>query len=153
MSDQDAQLVQAVATKVARAELVKRALIVVITVLVTIVLVLGYRTLTIVQTAVKEIRATQEVGSPALRAIADQQDDIEAAANAAVSTNELLLGCFDPTSECAKESAAREAAQQGAYIAAVVAAQYCTDQVLPPTYTPDELTICVTHQIEGGDPR
>lgn len=156
MSEHDAQLVQAVAVKVARAELMKRVLITLTSVLVGAVLVIVVYILNTVQTAVEEIRATQEVGSPALTAIANQQDDIEAAAKAAVATNNFILDCTRPEGECAKESAAREAAQRGAYNAAVIAAHYCTDQILPPVYTLAELTECVVARLdghEGGDTR
>lgn len=155
MSEHDAELVQAVATKVARAELMKRGLITITTVLVIAVLVLGYRTLTTVQTAVREIRATQESGSPVLRAIIAQQEDIQATATITAQLAALLFGCFDPSSECAKESAAREAEQRGAYNAAVIAAQYCTDQILPRVYTLEELTNCVGQRLDGheGDQR
>lgn len=155
MSGQDAELVQAVATEIARAELVKRALIAFTTVLVIAVLVLGVYTLNVVLTAVKEIRATQQIGSPTLKAIADQQDDIEQAATSSTQLLDLILDCFDPESECAKESAADRAAQVGAYNAAVIAAHYCTDQVLPDLYTLQELTTCVGQRLDGreGDQR
>ena len=153
MSETDVTQAATVAVKVARAELVKRFLIVAITVLVIIVLVIGYRTLTTVQTAVAEIRATQQSGSPALKAIAAQQDEIEEAANASTSLNKLILGCINPESKCAKETAAREAAQAGAYNAAVISAHYCTDRLLPADYTLHELTACVGRILDGTEAR
>lgn len=129
------------ARRVARAELMKRVLIVVTAVLVAIVLLQQARLL-------GAIRDTQQTGSPTLRAISEQQDDIEAAARASVATNELLLGCFDPESECAKRNAAQAAEQAGAYNAAVIAAQFCVDQRLPEDYTLHELTVCVGELIE-----
>jgi hypothetical protein len=143
------------AHKVARAELMKRVLIVVTTALVIAVLVLVYLTLDATKTAVGEIRATQTEGSPVLKAIADQQDDIEAAVKASTALNEAVLPCFDPTSECAKEGAAQEAARAGAYNAAVIAAQFCVDQVLDQNYTLEQLTRCVgnrIHPTEGTKP-
>lgn len=131
-----------VATQVARAELVKRVLIVVISIIVTITLILMLM-------ALDAIRSTQQKGSPTLLAIQQQQDDIEEAANAAVSTNELLLGCFDPDSECAKETAAREAERAGAYNAAVIATRFCADRRLPADYTLHELTVCVGKILDG----
>lgn len=134
------------ATRVARAELWKRILIVVIAVIVTALLVLNVLLL-------GAIRDTQQTGSPTLRAIAAQQDDIEDAAHAATSLNTLVLDCFDPASECAKETAAREAAQAGAYNAAVIAAQYCADRVLPENYTLADITRCVGQRLDGLEGR
>src|SRR5688500_3117755 len=111
MSEHDAELVQAVATEVARAEFWKRVGIAITVGLVSVILALGVYTLNVVRTAVKEIRATQKSGSPALKAISAQQDDIEA-------INDLILGCLDPNSECGRRAAADEAAQAGADLAA-----------------------------------
>lgn len=139
----------AVAQQVARAELMKRVLIVITTILVTAVLFLILVVLSAVRDTLTAVRSTQETGSPVLKAIQDQQDDIEDAAESAVSTNELLLGCFDPKSQCAKQTAVREAERAGAYNAAVIATQFCADQVLPDVYTHRQLTLCVGKILEG----
>lgn len=128
--------------KVARAELLKRVLIIITAIFVAIILVLVLVTL-------DAIRSTQQQGSPTLRAIKEQQDDIETAATSASSLNQLILGCFDPESECAKETAAQEAERAGAYNAAVIAAQFCVDRKLPADYTLHELTACVGAILEA----
>lgn len=135
--------------KVARAERVKRALIILTVVLVALVL---WRQ----QATLQAVRDTQQEGSPFLKAISDQQDDIEHAANAAQEGAQasaqllaLVLDCFDPNSKCAKDSDAQRAEQIGALQSAVVAARYCADQVLPADYTLAEITVCVTDIQDG----
>lgn len=131
-----------VANKVARAELMKRILIVVTAFIVTLTLI-G------VVVVLNAVRDTQQEGSPTLKAITEQQDDIETAANASTELLELILECLEPTSECAKETAAKDAEQQGEYIAAVIAAAYCVHQKLPEPYDIEELTACVGRLLES----
>lgn len=91
-----------VAAKVARAELVKRVLIVVTAFMVGTVL-LGMFVL------LDEVRSTQQTGSPTLKAIAAQQDDIEVAAKAGADVNATLADCLTPGGECYERSAERQA--------------------------------------------
>lgn len=137
--------------KVARAELAKRVLIVVIFVLVTINQITMVALLSKGTEILSEIRSTQKVGSPTLKAISAQQDDIEEAATSSTKLLDLILDCFDPNSQCARDAAARQAEQQGAYIASVVASQYCVDQVLPDAYTIEQLTVCVGRRLDGNE--
>ena len=90
------------ASRVARAELMKRVLIVVTAVMVTIVLVL-------LLVLIGRIRATQQTGSPVLKAILGQQADIKRAADTSQSTNEKILDCLDPGGQCYRESQQRSA--------------------------------------------
>lgn len=117
-------------------------------VIVAVVMTPGFYRL---EQIIGEIRKTQQTGSPTLVAISEQQDDIEKAANSSTQLLDLILDCFDPESECAKEGAADRAAQVGAYNAAVIAAHYCTDQILGPTYTLEELTTCVGARLDGHE--
>lgn len=91
-----------VAKKVARAELVKRTLIVATTAIVSVVLFLQYLTLDNTAATTKAIRATQTTGSPLLLAIQDAID-------AAVATNDRIADCLDPEGTCYRESQQRQA--------------------------------------------
>lgn len=104
--------------------------------------------------AVYEIRKTQEIGSPFLKALAEQATRIEEAVEASTELNEAILPCFDPDSQCAREAAAAEAARAGATLSSIIVTAYCQDQVLGETYTLSELTTCVGRRIktEGTEP-
>jgi hypothetical protein len=60
----------------------------------------------------------------------------------------LINDCIKPEGKCRKESEARDAAQIGAFNAAVIATRYCADG-LPRGYTLHELTVCVGEVLDG----
>lgn len=62
---------------------------------------------------------------------------------------EFLKDCTEPEGRCFQEAQARAAEQAGALNAAVIAAQYCSDQVLGDAYTLRELTACVGQILDG----
>lgn len=98
----DELFAQEVQVKVARAELIKRVLIVVTTVVVSVSLVMTYFTLRNSADTVNAIRATQTKGSPLLLAI-------QSAVDAAISTNEQIADCLEPTGDCYHRSQQRQA--------------------------------------------
>jgi hypothetical protein len=122
-------------------------------IIVAVVMTPGFYRL---ETIVKEIRGTQQSGSPTLKAIGrtldaieSQQDEIKAAADASVATQHFILDCTDPKGECAKRSAAQVAAQAGEDLAASVASIYCHFQEMPQDYTYEQLLSCVENQLDA----
>ncbi len=122
------------ATKVARAELVKRILIILTFAMVTIALVL-------LLVIVGQIRATQQTGSPILRAVLGQQEDIKRAADAAQSTNDQILDCLDPAGQCYKDSQKRSGQTVASINEITYYAAVCADR--PGSQTLDEIRLCV----------
>lgn len=134
---------QQVANKVARAELWKRILIVAITVLVTVVLV-------VLLWVVGLIRATQQTGSPTLRAIAAQQDDIERGTDAAIDTNDQILDCLTPGGTC-YEQARRNSRDTVTSINEVTAyAAVCADR--PGAQSLSDIRLCIADLIAAANP-
>lgn len=124
----------ALATKVARAELVKRILIIATFAMVTVVLVL-------LLVVVSQIRATQQTGSPILKAVVGQNADIKRAANAAQDTNEQILDCLDPAGQCYKDSQKRSSQSIASINEITYYAAVCADR--PGSQTLDEIRLCV----------
>lgn len=87
------------------------------------------------------IRETQQTGSPILKAIADQQDDIEAGTDASVATNKQVLDCTQPTGECYRESQKRSADVVGSINEISLYAAACADQ--SGVQTVEEIQSCV----------
>jgi hypothetical protein len=133
---------QALASRVAHAELMKRVLIVVTAIMVAIVLVL-------LLILISQIRATQQEGSPVLRAIQAQQGDIKRAADSASSTNEQVLDCLRPEGVCFK----RSQQQTGDVVASInEISQYaaaCADR--PGSQSLDEIRRCIADLITAAD--
>lgn len=129
------------AAKVARAELVKRILIVVTAIMVATVLVL-------LLVLIGKIRATQQTGSPVLRAISAQQTDIKRGADAAQATNERILDCLEPAGECYQ----RSQQQTGDAVASInEISQYaavCADR--PGSQSLDEIRRCIADLITAS---
>lgn len=87
------------------------------------------------------IRETQQTGSPILKAIAAQQDDIEAGTNAAVSANKQVLDCTQPTGDCYRQSQKRSADVVGSINEISLYAAACADQ--SGVQTVEEIQSCV----------
>lgn len=127
------------ATRVARAELMKRVLIVVTTVMVAAALVLSLVILF-------QVRATQQAGSPAVKAARD-------AAEAARATNKQILDCLDPKGDedsCYQRSQDQTADAVGQIGAGNILAVVCALQV--PNGTPldaalEQVTNCVSAKL------
>lgn len=139
---------EVLATKVARAELMKRVLIVVTAVMVTVLLISQ-------AVLISQIRATQQTGSPVLKAILGQQDDIKVAAKAATSTNEQILDCLDPGGKCFEESQRRSAdvlaqVQLIIVLAAACAADVTGDQSVEQRQ--DSITACIAKRLAEPAP-
>jgi hypothetical protein len=131
----------AVAHKVARAELWKRILIV-FTAFMVLVLLLALLWIAGL------IRSTQQNGSPTLKALAAQNDQLAAqneklqrTADAAKATNEQIKDCLTPQGACFKASRDRSA-QTVADIGQLSAfAAVCADR--PGTQSLAELQACI----------
>jgi hypothetical protein len=100
------------------------------------------------------IKHTQEVGSPVLRAIAEQQDDIARAADNAEASNNRILDCTTPTGTCSRRSAARLATTIGSLNAVTVQSAACAvDLILArheTTPTRSEIERAVRACVVGG---
>lgn len=131
----------ALATKVARAELVKRILIIATFAMVTVVLVL-------LLVVVSQIRATQQTGSPILKAVVGQNADIKRAANAAQDTNEQILDCLDPAGQCYKDSQARSGDAVSSINELSQYAAVCADR--PGSQTLEEIRRCIADLITAS---
>jgi hypothetical protein len=130
------------ATKVARAELVKRLLILVTAIMVTAALVL-------LLVLLDQVRRTQETGTPIGRAILAQARDTKRAADNAQETNELILDCLDPKGTCYQKSQK----QTGDVVASInEISQYaavCADR--PGSQSLDEIRRCIADLITASD--
>lgn len=133
-----------VAAKVARAELMKRVLIVVTALMVTALLVL-------LLTLISQVRATQQSGSPVLKAIIGQQDDIKAAAKASTETNDQILDCLSPQGACYAESQKRSAGFIASVNEITAYAAVCADR--PGSQSLEEIRLCVADLIAAGAKR
>lgn len=92
-----------------------------------VLIVLSYirqgQQLTKANETLQAVRDTQTEGSPLLKAIADQQDQIQQAADAAVATNTQLADCLTPGGVCFRDQRQRQAAflqLVGAYSACAI---------------------------------
>ena len=74
-------------------------------------------------------------------------DDIQTTGRSSQDLLEALEDCTEPDGECYRESEARDAAQAGAFNAAVVATAYCVHHY--PGATHRELTKCVEKILRG----
>lgn len=123
-------------TKVARAELLKRVLIVVTTLLVLLCLVL-------LLMLIGQVRATQQNGSPAVKAARD-------AAQAAEATNDQILDCLQPSGECFKESQRRNAEVLGSVQRIIFLSAACSADLDPNASVDARVRIisdCVTERL------
>jgi hypothetical protein len=143
MSQDENHIDQVVVRQVARAERMKRVLIVAIAFLVTIALVL-------IVWLIAEVRSTQQTGSPTLRAIAEQQDDIERAANASSSLNDAALDCLTPGGKCYRESRRRSAETIASVAEITYYAAVCADR--PGSQSLRAIRICVADLITAARP-
>lgn len=131
------------ATKVARAELMKRVLIVVTAGMVAIVLVL-------LLVLISQIRATQQTGSPILRAVLGQQGDIKRAADAAQETNDRILDCLDPDGGCYKDSQQRSTDTVASINRIAEYAAVCADR--PGSQSLQAIRLCIADFITAAKP-
>lgn len=93
------------------------------------------------------VRNTQTEGSPLLRAIQDQQDDIEKAVSAAVATNDQLADCLTPGGKCYQDAKQRQAAFLQVVGVYVSCAAGLAD--LPEAQRVEAVNGCVSHWSEG----
>lgn len=131
-----------VAHRVARAELVKRALILTTTVLVAVLLVTQWRTVAL-------IRSTQQTGSPVLQAIGKQNDDIQRGTEASVSTNEQILDCLTPGGECFERSRTNSSNTVASINEVTAYAAVCADR--PGVQSLAAIRLCIADLISAGD--
>lgn len=131
-----------VAHRIARAELMKRALILSTAVLVTVVLI-------VLLWVVALIRSTQQTGSPVLQAIGRQQDDIGRAADAAVSTNDQILDCLTPGGKCYEQSRTNSKTTVASINEVTAYAAVCADR--PGTQTLADIRLCIGTLIAAGN--
>lgn len=95
------------------------------------------------------VRETQTEGSPLLRAIAEQQDDIERATDAAVAGQRQLADCIDPEGECFKTSQARTTASIASINQISIFAAACADE--DGSQTVAEIQQCVIQRLALAD--
>jgi predicted PurR-regulated permease PerM len=138
------------AAKVARAELVKRVLITVTTLLVGVILIVVTVLVGRVSDVVTAIRETQQEGSPVLKAISAQQDDIKRAADSAQETNEQVLDCLEPEGVCYQESQKRTADLVTNFNRVVIYAAACASG--PRKLTVEEIQSCVIDRLAADPP-
>lgn len=129
---------------ITRAERAKRALITVTAVMVFAILVL-------LLLLISQIRATQQEGSPVLKAIQSQQVDIKRAADSAQSTNEQVLDCLDPAGECFKRSQENTGNVVASINEITQYAAVCADR--PGAQSLVEIRACVAGLIAAGSGR
>lgn len=134
-----------VAHAVARAERIKRALILLTAVFVTVALVL-------IVAVLLAVRSTQQTGSPTIKALTEQGDRIEALAEdaktAATSSQALtafLADCLNPEGECAKQGRADELESRAAIRQITEYAVTCADQLGEQTSA--EIRRCINREI------
>lgn len=133
----------ALASRVARAELMKRILIVATFGMVTVVLVL-------ILVIISQIRATQQTGSPILKAVLGQQADIKRAADNAQDTNDQILDCLDPDGQCYKESQERTGQSVASINEVTYYAAVCADR--PGSQSLRDIRRCISDLIAASDP-
>lgn len=131
-----------VAHRVARAELVKRALILATALLVIVVLI-------VLLWVVALIRSTQQNGSPVLQAIGRQQDGIGRAADAAVSTNDQILDCLTPGGKCYEQSRTNSKTTVASINEVTAYAAVCADR--PGTQGLSAIRLCIADLIAAAD--
>lgn len=134
---------QGVRTQVARAELVKRVLIVATVILVSVVLM-------ILLWVVALIRSTQQTGSPTLRAIAAQQDDIERGTDAATATNDQILDCLTPGGTCYEQVRTNSANTITSINEVTAYAAVCADR--PGAQSLADIRLCIADLIAAANP-
>jgi hypothetical protein len=139
-----------VARTVARAELVKRVLIVVTTFLV--IAVLGF-----VVAVLFAVRSTQQEGSPTIKALTAQGDRIEAlaedaktAATESQALTAFLADCLNPEGACAKRGQQEEERNRQAIREITEYAVTCADQ--DGEQTSSEIRRCINEKIRDTPP-
>ena len=131
------------ATKMARAELMKRALIIA-------TFAIAAASLVILLVIVSQIRATQQTGSPILKAVIGQQEDIKRAADNAQETNEQILDCLDPAGQCYKDSRASTDETVASINEISQYAAVCADR--PGSQSLEEIRRCISDLIAASNP-
>lgn len=131
--DHEALSDEALARQV-RAERIKRALIIATAVGVAAALVL-------IVFLIASVRATQQDGSPAVKAARD-------AAQAAESTNRQILDCLNPDGECYKQSQRARAGQAASINEITQYAAACADR--PGSQALEEIRACVADLIAAS---
>jgi hypothetical protein len=140
----------ALATAVARAELMKRVLIVITAIMVATALVLILVTLFRVGDVIDEIRATQQSGSPAVKAATDAAESAQEAAESSKATNDQILDCLQPTGVCYQDSQQRTAALVTNFNRVVIYAAACASG--PVKLTVEEIQACVIGRLAQDPP-
>lgn len=137
-----------VARTTARAERLKRALIVLTTILVTAVLVL-------IVVVLLAVRSTQQTGSPTIKALTAQGDRIETlaedaktAATASQALTAFLADCLNPEGECAKQGRRDELESRAAIREITEYAVTCADQA--GEQTAGEIRRCINREIAAA---
>lgn len=129
------------ASKVARAELWKRVVIVVTAAMVAVVLGLLLVLIGQVSDVIGQVRATQLEGTPTGRKL--------------VSSADRILDCTDPEGDCYKENQKNTAALLGTVQRIIVLAAACAVDVTPAQSVEqreDAITLCITKQFAAEQP-
>lgn len=129
--------------KATRAERVKRVLITGTAFTTAAILVL-------LLVLISQVRATQQTGSPVLRAIQGQQTDIKRAADAASETNDQILDCLDPEGECYQRSQENTGGVVASINEITQYAAVCADR--PGTQSLVDIRRCVADLIAAAEP-
>lgn len=143
------------ASKIARAELWKRILIVVTAVMVTAVIVLLVVVLSRVSDVVQAIRDTQQSGSPAVKAATSAATSAQDAAEASQATNDQILDCLTPEGLCYQRGQQQTIDTLASVQRIIVLAAACAVDVTGSESVVEReaaITACVTDQLTTPQP-